>query len=186
MFIGGDEAQRLARLAQETSATTAYNKGDVGGAMEIAGQELPNEVVVEPTMEMFTGQYEVLVEVGSTEYRDPKLRQERLEKMFFSLVQVAPTLAQMGVNIDMNRVARLWLESTDIIDVDSLLQPPMPMGPPGAGAGGMPPELAGMPPEMMAQLMAQPPPQQKQTTKNTGLLETGQKAPAVPGYGEVS
>ena len=101
MFIGGDEAQRLARMAQETTATGQYEEGDVTGAMETMGQELPNQVTLKPTEEMFNGDYEVLVEVGSTEYRDPKMRQERLQEMFFSLIEVAPSLAQMGVQIDM-------------------------------------------------------------------------------------
>lgn len=187
MFIGGDEAHRLASLAQEQSAGAAYESGDVQGAMDIMGQQVPSEVTVKPTAEMFTGQYEVLVEVGSTEYRDPKLRQERMESMFFQLVNVAPTLAQLGVNIDMNRMARLWLESTDIIDVDSLMAPPPPQGPPGGGAppGALPPgsedEAA-----MMAEAMAQPPPDEQALTGNTGMLDTGQIAPAVPGYGEPS
>ena len=189
MFIGGDEAHRLSKLAQETSAGEAYQGGDVQGAMDIMDQELPNEVTVQPTAEMFTGQYEVLVEVGSTEYRDPKLRQERLSQMFFDLVNVAPALQQMGVNLDMNRMARLWLESTDIIDVDSLLAPPAQ----APGMAGLPPEAlppGELPPELMEMMGGEEagmiPPDEMALTENTGMLETGQIAPAVPGYGEPS
>jgi hypothetical protein len=186
MFIGGDEAQRLARMAQETTATGQYDAGDVGGAMETLNQQLPNEVTLKPTEEMFNGDYEILVEVGSTEYRDPKMRQERLQEMFFSLVEIAPSLAQMGVNIDMSRMARLWLESTDLIDVDSLLSSPAQMG--MAPQGALPPEEAPPEGEMPIEAMAPPMPfpEEAQLTENTGLLETGQIAPAVPGYGEVS
>ena len=195
LFIGGDEAHRLAGLSQEADAGAAYQGGDVQGAMDIMSQQLPTEVTVQPTNDMFVGQYEVLVEVGSTEYRDPKLRQERMESMFFQLVEVAPTLQQLGVNIDMNRVARLWLESTDIIDVDSLLAPPA-QGPPG---GGMPPPGEAPPPgdeeALMAEAMAAmgggapppiggpplPPPEEVPMTENTGMLETGQIAPTALG-----
>jgi hypothetical protein len=178
MFIGGDEAQRLARMAQETSAGQAYDSGDVQGAMDVMSQQLPNQVTLKPTDQMFSGQYEVLVEVGSTEYRDPKLRQERMKEMFFEIVNVAPALAQMGVQVDVNRLARLWLESTDIIDVDSLLAPSGPQAMPGtpqemgAGAANAPPP--------------QPSPEELAMIENTGMLDTGQIAPAVPGYGDVA
>lgn len=176
MFVGGDEAQRLARIAQGDVASSQYESGDVVGAMDTMSAELPTETEVKPTAEMFSGDYEVLVEVGSTEYRDPKMRQERLQEMFFNLANIAPQLQQMGVNVDLGRMLRMWLESTDIIDVDSLLAaPPMPQ--PGMGEQGALPE-EGIPGE--------PPPEEQQLTSNTGMLETGQIAPAVPEYGEVS
>ena len=183
MFIGGDEAQRLARMSQETSAGAAYESGDVTGAMDIMGQQLPNEVEVKPTDDMFTGQYEVLVEVGSTEYRDPKLRTERLETMFFSLLEAGPALQQMGVNVDMSRMLRLWLESTDIIDVDSLLAGAPPGMPPGEM---MPEEEMPVEDEMAGLMPPMPSPDEMAMTGNTGMLDTGQIAPAVPGYGDVA
>jgi hypothetical protein len=132
-----------------------------------------------------------LVEVGSTEYRDPKLKEETYRSMFFDLMQVAPTLQQMGVPIDMGRVLRIWLESTDIIDIDSILSPmggaPQMGAPPGMGApggdlmamlmgGGAPPGAA--PPGMAPP--GQPAPEDMQLMQNTGMLESGEIAPATP------
>lgn len=182
LFIGGDEAQRLARLQQSETANAQYAAGDIEGVMSTMTEPLGNEAEVKPGEDMFIGEYEVLVEVGSTEYRDPKLRQERLKGMFFDLAQMAPALQGMGVNVDMSRMLRLWLESTDIIDVDSLLaMPAMGMGGMGAPPMGppeeqLPPEEAmeggGIPPEMAAMI------------GNTGMLDSGQIAPATPVGGE--
>ena len=188
MFIGGDEAQRLARAAQGSQVNKAIENGDMQGAAEISSQQLPNEVITKPTAQMFVGDYEVLVEVGSTEYRDPKLKEETYRSMFFELMKVAPTLQQMGVPIDMGRVLRIWLESTDIIDIDSILSPmggaPQMGAPPGMGApggdlmsmlmgGGAPPAPPMAPP-------GQPAPEDMQMIQNTGMLETGEIAPATP------
>jgi hypothetical protein len=180
MFIGGDEAQRLARLSQSDQAAKAFGAGDIAQAAQISNQVLPDQVEAKPTNEMFIGEYEVLVEVGSTEYRDPKLKEERLREMFFALVEAAPMLQQMGVQIDMSRVARLWLESTDIIDVDSILT--AAGGPNTPGLGAPPQQGLGLPPQAAALLngSAQPAPEELAGLGNTGQLETGQVAPATP------
>ena len=176
MFIGGDEAQRLARLAQSEAANTAMNENNYAGAADIASQQLPTEVEAVPSPEMFKGEYEVLVEIGSTEYRDPKLREERLRNMFFEIADRAPMLAQMGVNVDLNKILRSWLESTDILDVDAMFQQQVPV----EQAAQMPPEAGGPQPEQVPPGMNTGggiPPELAQMIGNTGMLDTGQVSP---------
>lgn len=190
MFIGGDEAKRLNRMSQADDAAALQEAGDMAAAAEVSQQPITERADLQPSADMFVGEYEVLVQIGSTEYRDPKLREERLKEMFFSMMEAGPQLQQMGVNFDLGHMLRLWLESTDLTDVDSLIGATVdpaaqgaPQGPPqGAPPQGQQDPMAAM----MAQLGApgaggQPAPDAQQTPANTGQLESGEIAPATLG-----
>lgn len=187
MFIGGDEAKRLNRMALADEAAVLQEAGDIEGAATKANAPVTERADIEPSADMFAGEYEVLVQIGSTEYRDPQLREERLRDMFFALLEAAPQLAQSGVQIDMGHMLRLWLESTDLTDVDSLLggasgapSPEQQIGQLGAadGAGQTPGPDAGAP-QGLAGILAglnggSANPQQTQTPGNTGMLAPGE------------
>jgi len=189
MFIGGDEAKRLNRMAQADEAAALQEQGLDMQAAEVTQQPITERADLQPSAAMFVGEYEVLVQIGSTEYRDPKLREERLREMFFAMLEAAPQLQQMGIQFDLGHMLRLWMEATDLTDIDSLL---------GGAAAGQDPAAGQQ--DMMAQMMAQmgqgappgappggggppPPPPgvdptMAQSPANTGMLESGEIAPA--------
>ncbi len=187
LFIGGDEAKRLNRMALSDQAASLQESGDPAGAAQVINQDVSERADLQPSPAMFIGEYEVLVQIGSTEYRDPKLREERLRDMFFSLLEASPLLAQSNVQIDMQHMLRLWLESTDLTDVDSLVS-----GTSGApsqqeqiatqaaadGAPGTPGPAPGTPQGLDAILQGLQGgganPQVSQTPDNTGMLASGE------------
>lgn len=148
-------------------------------------------VRIEPSSELFKGNYEVFVEQGSTELRNPQMREQKYREMTETLVNMAPVLQQLGVTINYQKSFELWFEAAGIDDLDGMFQapqapPPPPQVPaPGGGAGGglpsgMTPEMMqGLPPEVAAQAQAmlagsgegQPgPPTDTLGPENTGAL----------------
>ena len=185
MWIGGDDARRTTDLAIGDEASALEQQGDMEGAAAMSSMTgQMSSAILTPNEDMFTGEYEVLVTTGSTEYRNPKIREEKYEQLFFSLLQAYPTLQQAGVNVDLSAVLRLYLEAADVSDVDKILapgaaQPPpiTPEAPPGmepAGAGGQAAPQGGDP---MAALMGMMGPGSPEVTgatpENSGMLEDG-------------
>lgn len=208
MWIGGPDARRAADTAIADKATQLEGKGQYGQAQKLqslTGQV--NQVVLKPNEAMFIGVYEVLVTTGSTEYRNPKLREEKYKTMFFDLLGASPQLAQMGINLDFGRLLRIWMESADIADIDAILAP-APQGPvPGDPALGDPalqdpslqqqapagtpdpslvpsslPPGGEIPPDLLQLLGGEGggiDPTLEQLPSNTGILEEGEVAPNV-------
>jgi len=102
MWIGGDDARRTTDLAIGDQAAQMAEQGDMAGAAEVSSMTgTMGSAILTPNEEMFVGEYEVLVTTGSTEYRNPKIREEKYEKLFFSLLEAYPVLQQAGVNVDL-------------------------------------------------------------------------------------
>jgi hypothetical protein len=131
-----------------------------------------------PTPDIFDGTYEVFVEQGSTELRNPVVAEQKYKEMFLTLSQAIPTLMQMGVQVNLRKVIELWLEAAGVDDVDAILSssPPVPGQPPTgpgdlgaqlmAGMGGAgPPQGMGMP-----NLGAAQPPVALPAPDNSGML----------------
>ena len=149
VWIGGEQARKLNDMQTGDQMADALDQNDMMRAGELSSQ-LGNmsEALITPRDDMFIGEYEVSVAQGSTEYRNPQAREQRYKDMFFSLLGVAEPLQQVGVQVDYNELLRLWLESTDVPDVDAVMgkssvsqqmqppgMPPEAMGPPGMGMG---------------------------------------------------
>jgi len=156
VWIGGEQARKMNDMQVGEEMATAADAGQMDQLGELQGK-LGNqsEAVITPTDEMFEGIYEVFVAQGSTEYRNPQAREERFKDMFFSLLQNAEGLQMAQVQVDFNALLRLWLESTDIPDVEQILSQPQAggMAPPGMDpAQGPPGGEPGM--EQMMAMMA--------------------------------
>ncbi len=103
MFITGREAERLNRAAGE--------------------EDFKTDLVITPTPEVFEGRYEVNVERGSTELRNPELKAQKLGNMVVSMLSAAPTLLQLGIPLNIQLLMEMWFKAEGIEDVDSLFQP---------------------------------------------------------------
>ena len=141
LFLTGPEAEQVNRadVAEELQALTS--DGDLAGAEQLM-QEAPyyDEALVD-TREgsIFEGVYEVEVEQGSTELRNPIFREQKFREFALALIDLAPTLAQLGVNIDAKKVLTPWVEAVGVADVEGIFG--------GAPAPQMPsPDAAGAPP----------------------------------------
>lgn len=84
-------------------------------AIETGG---PAVVTLEP--QVFNGVYQVEVEQGSTELRNPVFKEQKFRELALSLTELAPLLAQMDVHLDMKRVLTLWFEAANIPDVGGI------------------------------------------------------------------
>lgn len=153
MFVGGVEGQEINALQAGEDAQVALDEGDPQLASDIADTAgLYGEASFAPTEEVFVGEYEVMVAHSSTDANSPKMKEEKYRNMTQLLAELSPVLAQQGIQVDLGRMAKLWLEAADIPGAEAILgagkppTPPMPQ--PGAeggnGAGGVPPELAAM------------------------------------------
>lgn len=169
MFIGGADGRAINQLQAGDEAQDALNAGNIQEAEDIADSAgLFGEAIVTPSEEIFVGEYEVLVTHSSTDAVNPKMRAQKYRDIMQTLAELQPLLQASGVNVDMGRMARLWLEAEKIPGVDAILagNPPQPDpaallgGGQGAPAGGQPalPQGAGpegaVPPEILAMLGA--------------------------------
>lgn len=101
-FVTGREAERLNRATGQTDIDT--------------------DVVFTPTPELFMGRYEVEVERGSTELRNPQIKAQKLNQVVQIMLGAVPLLMQMGVPFNIQRLLELWLEAEGIEDVDALFE----------------------------------------------------------------
>lgn len=126
---------------------------------------------------VFDGTYEVFVEQGSTELRNPQAREQKYLTLFLTLLEAAPALVQMGVTVNMRKPLELYLEAAGVDDIEAIVgtaaqagMPPLP-NQPGEPAQG--PGYTGGLAGMMA--AGQPPPQAgpptaAPTPENSGML----------------
>lgn len=102
MYITGVEAEKLNRAQ---------------------GMENPNtDSVLTPNPEIFEGAYEVDVERGSTELRNPQVRAGKLREMVMMMLNATPVLMEMQVHFNIKRLLEMWFEAEGIEDVDSLFE----------------------------------------------------------------
>jgi len=103
MFITGREAEKLNRATGE--------------------DELATDVILEPIPEMFEGRYEVRVERGSTELRNPEVKANQLKDMTVMMLSALPVMKQEGIFFNLQRLMEMWFEAEGIDDVDALFEP---------------------------------------------------------------
>lgn len=135
MILTGKEAQAVAQADDE-----------IGDASAVT------QVMITPDRGLFAGRYEVFVEQGSTELRNPVMREQKYREMLAMLVEQAPVVVQFGVNLNLQKAYELYFEAAGVDDINSMFQmapPPqaMPQEPPPGGPGEPP---QGLPPEMLA------------------------------------
>jgi len=91
---------------------------------EITGLPIPASepvtMTVSPSPDVWVGSYEVLVEMGSTELRNPIVREEKSRSRIMDLAGVAPLLAEMGIALDWKLLISRWLEDSGYEDPDSI------------------------------------------------------------------
>jgi hypothetical protein len=101
-FVTGREAEKLNR------ATGA--------------DELQTDALLAPLPEMFEGRYEVRVERGSTELRNPEVKANQLKDMTQMMLSATPILMQLGIPFNIQRLMEMWFEAEGIDDVDALFE----------------------------------------------------------------
>ena len=106
MYLTGREAETVL----QASGQDAY---------EESGQPLDARLVPSPAL--FQGRYEVFVERGSTELRNPRFKEQKYKEMFMMILQAYPMLMQAGVPVNLKRVLEMWLEAAGVDDIDSVL-----------------------------------------------------------------
>ena len=74
-----------------------------------------------PMAGLFDGTYEVFVEQGSTELRNPQAREQKFLNLFLTLLEAAPMLAQMNVSVNMRKPLELYLEAAGVDDIDAII-----------------------------------------------------------------
>jgi hypothetical protein len=103
LFITGREAEKLNRATGQ--------------------EELETDVELTPTSEIFEGTYEVRVERGSTELRNPEVKANQLKDMTQMMLSAIPTLQLLAIPFNMQRLMEMWFEAEGIDDVDALFEP---------------------------------------------------------------
>ncbi len=87
------------------------------------GERPDTDLIFEPTIETFQGRYEVEVERGSTELRNPFVKAQKLMQMVQMMLGAMPVLAQMQINFNLQHLMELWFEAEGVDDVDALFVP---------------------------------------------------------------
>jgi hypothetical protein len=176
MFVGGTDGRSIAEHQAGEDAAALEEQGDIAGAQSLAqSASLFGEATLIPNEDMFIGTYEVLVEHASTDMLNPKVKAESYRDTIQTLMELMPALQQQGVNVDLSKVVRLWLESKKVPGVDAILAagaaPPIP-GDPAAGGGGAPQGLEGLMGLLGGGGQPPPaPPDQPITPDNSGALD---------------
>ena len=102
-FVTGREAEKLNRATGQA--------------------ELQTDVLLEPVPEIFQGKYQVSVERGSTELRNPEVKANQLKDMTVMMLSALPTLKAEGIFFNLQRLMEMWFEAEGIDDVDALFEP---------------------------------------------------------------
>jgi hypothetical protein len=106
MYLTGREAE----LVLQQSGADAYSE---------QGQPLDAKLIPSPAL--FQGRYEVFVERGSTELRNPRFKEQKYKEMFMIVLQAYPMLLQAGIPVNLKRILEMWLEAAGVDDIDSIL-----------------------------------------------------------------
>jgi hypothetical protein len=102
MYVTGREAEKLNRATGQ--------------------EQLDTDVLITPTPEIFVGKYEVRVERGSTELRNPEAKAAQLKDMVAIMMNATPLLMELGVPFNIKRLMEMWFEAEGIDDVDALFE----------------------------------------------------------------
>lgn len=172
LYLTGRDADKITRASQGQMMAGLAEQGVPASQLGIAAGALPiqQDAMVQPSADIFVGEYEVTVEQHSTELRNPQLKEQKYRQITIDLVSMLEPLAMQGVQVNIKRVLELWFEAAGIDDVDAMfggqpgMAPPMMGGAPQAGGMG----AAGMAPDMISQLMAMNP--QGLSPENTGAM----------------
>ena len=156
LFLTGPEAQQIARMDGMEQADALAAQGGLpdevaalmGEATDVDGLQ------IDIGADIFVGRYQVEVEQGSTEMRNPVFKEQKYREMATNLVSMGPALQQMGVQINVRKVLELWFEAAGVADVEGMFEaaqvpaalPPAEAIPGGGGGDGMPgmPNIAGV------------------------------------------
>jgi hypothetical protein len=153
ILLGGDYADRFNRAAAAEQQDPSLLA--------------PTDVDVPVGPDIFEGAYDIDVEKQSTELRNPQVREQRYRQLFETVMQFAPVLQQMGVQVNVRRIMELWFDAMGITDIESLFVQ--------QGMQGLPsPEMAGTTgatPATGAPGLLQGPPTDILNNLNTGQLE---------------
>ena len=101
-FITGREAEKL-------------NRAD-------GQEEINTDVIFTPSTEIFQGRYEVSVERGSTELRNPEVKAAKLKDMVVMMLSATQLLQQLGIPFNIKRLMEMWFEAEGIDDVQALFE----------------------------------------------------------------
>jgi len=169
LILTGKEAQALALADPEVESPAGVT-----------------EARLVPDADLFKGVYEVFVEQGSTELRNPLMREQKYREMAMALVEAAPILKELGVPINYRKSFEMWFEAAGIDDLAGMFDesslPPqpsqgLPLGP-AAADGTSPDGPQEIPPELLAalsgggggQMGAPAAPTDVLNAENTGML----------------
>lgn len=141
LFLTGREAERVAVRDDETDF----------GALGLDPRAV-REARVEPTADIWIGEYEVSVTQSSTELRNPVIREQKYKGIFNEMVAAFPTLQAAGVIPNFKRILELWFEAAGVDDIDAMFAeapapPPLEADPEADAAGGLLGQLPGLPGE---------------------------------------
>jgi hypothetical protein len=118
MILTGREAQAVVAAEQQ---------GQASAGADLSGEPSPENVVdaeMHMTSEVWDGTFEVFVKQYSTELRNPVLKEQKYREMFQALLQGAPIMQQIGVQVpNLSKIMELWFEAAGIDDVNEVLQP---------------------------------------------------------------
>lgn len=124
--------QRILDIAAVTFPTTSMDEF----AMVLTGRDAqaiaqsendPDPASVEEgllilTEDVFRGTYQVFVETGSTEMRNPRFRAEQYKDVLATVAPLIPLMQQMGQPIpDLSKIVELYLEAIGIENVEAVM-----------------------------------------------------------------
>lgn len=139
-----DIAAAVYPLTDEDEMTLILTGRDAQAVLAAEGQPTDPAAVsgarLTPGAGLFEGSYEVFVVQGSTELRNPVLREQKYKEMFNMFMQYGQQLQQAGVQVNMRKITELWLDAAGVDDIDEILasaeaQPQA--GEPQAPGGGL-------------------------------------------------
>jgi hypothetical protein len=103
MYVTGREAEQLNR--SQGMEDPRYNS------------------TITPTPEIFEGKYEVRVQRGSTELRNPEVKAQQMQEMVQMMLSATPILMQIGVPFNIQRLMMEWMEAEGLEDVEAYFEP---------------------------------------------------------------
>lgn len=138
LYLTGRDAEAVTRAQHQESVADLIGGGLArpDAEAQVGAYDPQQDVVIEPSPDIFVGQYRVDVEQASTELRNPVLREQKYREMSAMLLQMTPTLGQMGIQINLKKVLELWFDAAGIDDVDAMFGGEDPMAALQAMLGG--------------------------------------------------
>lgn len=126
--ITDSEEMALILTGREAQAVYAAEQQGLASQGEDISQDPSSESIVDAELrmgsEIWNGTFEVFVKQYSTELRNPVLKEQKYREMFNTILQAAPIMQQIGVQVpNLSKILELWFEAAGIDDVDGLLQP---------------------------------------------------------------